>query len=287
MKLIISAAFFSVSCAAFSPIIPSRTTFGVTSRGKVVVNDNKVPFFADENVDTEEEAKAVAPSPSVVETIEEKEMTLEEEVDMLVEEEMKKSSKMSNLRNANGVDYAPWMGIDEEEETMIRSQVKAKSAARRARQEQEKSVSGNLYLDSQAQEISGTGLTTKVIDGKVELEWATKSENDTKGFVVRRRPAKTEDFTVIASYKDFGPLVSKGSDGGVYRFLDKSTTPGGWVYRITECDQNDIESDLCQCLIDVQTDAEQRGAVIAAVGFAIFAIGATAAGVLLDPMNGN
>ena len=48
---------------------------------------------------------------------------------MLVEEEMEKSPKISNLRNANDVDYAPWMGIDKEEETMIRLQVKAESAA--------------------------------------------------------------------------------------------------------------------------------------------------------------
>ena len=41
----------------------------------------------------------------------------------------KKSPKISNLRNANDVDYAPWMGIDKEEETMIRLQVKAESAA--------------------------------------------------------------------------------------------------------------------------------------------------------------
>lgn len=283
MKLIIAFAFLSASCTSFAPITTTRRTFGVTSRGgKVVVNEGNVPFFADEN---QEDTKASVMNPPK-ETSETKEMTLEEEVDMIVKQEMEKSTRMSNLRNENGVDYAPWMGIDEEEEAKIRQQVKERTAARRLRQEQEKSVSGNLYLDSQAQEISGTGLNAKVINGNVELEWATKTENDTKGFVVRRRPGKTEDFTIIASYKDFGPLVSKGSDGGVYRFLDESTTPGGWVYRITECDQNDIENDLCQCLIDVQTEAEQRAGLFAGIAFGVFAAGAVAAGVLLDPMNG-
>ena len=79
-----------------------------------------------------------------------------------------------------------------------------------------------MYLDSQAQELSGTGLSYKIIDGQVELEWATKSETDTKGFIVKRRAAKTNDYSVIASYKDWGPLASKGVDGGIYRFLDVS-----------------------------------------------------------------
>lgn len=284
MKLIINAAFLSALCTAFSPIVPPRTTFGVAARGRVIVNEGNVPFFADENVETKEDTKTV--ESDVQEMSEGEEMTLEEEVDKLVKEEMAKNVRVSNLRNANGVDYAPWMDITEEDEILIRQQIKEKTAARRLRQEQEKSVSGNLYLDSQAQEISGTGLNAKVIDGKVEIEWATKTENDTKGFVVRRRPAKTDDFSVIASYKEFGPLVSKGRDGGVYRFLDETTTPGGWVYRVTECDQNDIESDLCQCLVDVQTEEEQRAGLIAGIGFGIFAIGAVAAGVLLDPMNG-
>ena len=128
-------------------------------------------------------------------------MTEEEEVEMLVQKELKKNKRMSNLRNANGVDYAPWMNISAEDEAEIRQLMKEKNAARRAREEQEKSVSGNLYLDSQAQELSGTGLNHKIIDGAVELEWATKSEKGTKGFVVKRRAAKTNDFYVIGKSK--------------------------------------------------------------------------------------
>ena len=62
--------------------------------------------------------------------------------------------------------------------------MREKAEARRRRKEEEKSVSGNLYLDSQAQELSGTGLKYKVLDStSIELEWATKSETNTKGFV--------------------------------------------------------------------------------------------------------
>ena len=47
--------------------------------------------------------------------------TLEEEVDELTQVEVKKMKRASNLRNANGVDYAPWMKISADEEDKIRA----------------------------------------------------------------------------------------------------------------------------------------------------------------------
>lgn len=179
-----------------------------------------LPFFAQETEGKEEPAAAVSAESEP--EVDASNMTLDEEVEMLVEAEKAKMAKISKLSSANGVEYAPWMGVTEYEEAEIRKIMKEKTAARRMREEQQKDVSGNLYLDSQAQELSGTGLSYKIIDGQVELEWATKSETDTKGFIVKRRAAKTNDYSVIASYKDWGPLASKGVDGGIYRFLDVS-----------------------------------------------------------------
>lgn len=194
---------------------------------------------------------------------------------------------MSNLRNEKGVDYAPWMAISEEDEAEIRKIMKAKTVARRLREEQQRSVSGSLYLDSQAQELSGTGLKAKIIDEDVELEWATKSETDTKGFVVKRRAAKTDEFVTIASFENWGPLQSQGKEGGIYRYLDTEVPPGGWVYRVAECDNAGTESDLCQCLVEVQTKEEQQAAVIAAVSIGVLAVLAVVAGLVLDPLNGS
>ena len=70
---------------------------------------------------------------------------------------------------AKGVEYAPWMGISEAEETSIRNLMREKTEARRKRQLQEQDVSGNLFRDSQAQELSGTGLSAKIIHGEVEF----------------------------------------------------------------------------------------------------------------------
>lgn len=214
------------------------------------------------------------------------EMTLDEEVEELTRIEVTKLKRASNLRNAAGVEYAPWMNITPEEEARIKEVMKQKAEARRKRQEQEKSVSGALLMDSQAQELSGGGLRTKVIDGDIELSWATNSETSTKGYMIKRRPARTEEFQTIASYETWGPLASKGPDGGSYSFLDTSAGPGGWVYRVTECEVNGSQNDICQALVEVQTQEEQRGAVLAAVGIVALGIAAVVAGLLLDPVGG-
>lgn len=270
------AALTIASCNGF--VTPNNnlqltSAFGVrqlnTCEGSTCLKAENKPFFATEEEKTEVDLD---------------QLTEDEEVELLVQQELAKKQKMSKFRSSTGVDFAPWMNVSEEDVRKTRQIVMERTAARRARQEQERNVSGNLLRDSQAQELSGTGLNYKVIDGQVELEWATKSEDNTKGFIVKRRKAKTDTFEVIASFQDWGPLASKGADGGIYRYLDTDVIPGGWVYRISEMDNNGNESDICQCLIELQTDEEQRGAVIAAAGFAIFAVLALVAGLELDPM---
>jgi hypothetical protein len=252
----------SVSCthtAAFAPQV-SFAKLSTTGNSKSVVAARQIPFTALFAVDDDEVEAAVAA-------------------------EMNKNKKISNLRNAKGVEYAPWMKISVEDEKQIRQMVKEKAVARAKRQDQEKNVQGALLKDSQAQELSGGGLRYKIIDGSdVELEWATAKEASTLGFIVKRRAAKTDDFEVLASYETFGPLASQGKEGGVYRYLDPDMAPGGYVYRITEREKNGNENDLSQCLVDIKTAEEQRGALIAVAGFAVIAIAAVVAGSLLDPV---
>jgi hypothetical protein len=243
---------------------------------------NKVPFFAQDGVDAPEPTEA--PEAAVAAAVEEQSFEVEDEEE--ANEEVRKLKKASKMKTASGVEYAPWMNISAEDEDEIRRVMKSKANARRKRQMEEASASGALIMDSQAQELSGGGLQTKIIDGAVELEWTTSSEASTKGFQVKRRAARTEEFEVIASYEDWGPLASKGPEGGSYRYLDSNITPGGWVYRITECEASGSTNDICQALVDVQTQEEQRGAVIAAVGISVFAIAAVAAGIFLDPVGG-
>jgi hypothetical protein len=282
MKVLSTAAVLLAGASSTSAFAPSASRAAATCRSNAL--HMNVPFFAQET--KKEEPPAPAAAAAVAEEKSLDSMTMEEEVELLVQKELSKTKRMSNLRNEKGVEFAPWMGISEADENQIRALMREKTEARRKRQEQERDVTGNLYRDSQAQELSGTGLTYKIIDGEVELEWATKSESDTKGFIVKRRAAKTNDYSVIASYKDWGPLASKGKEGGIYRYLDSTAGPGGWVYRISEEDKFGNEADICQCLVEVQTEDEQRAALIAGVGFAVFAVVAVVAGIAADPMNG-
>eukprot|EP01082_Thalassiosira_pseudonana_P003277 g3192.t1 g3192 contig12:1601224-1602210(+) len=281
MKFLSTTAVLLATSSTCSAFAPSASRASVSRSSSLQMN---VPFFAQEQEKTESATAAEATAEVDEATL--NTLTEEEEVELLVQKEISKNKRMSNLRNENGVDYAPWMGISEDDENKIRALMKERTAARRARELQARDVTGNLFRDSQAQELSGTGLSYKIIDGEVELEWATKSEMDTKGFIVKRRAAKTNDYDVIASYKDWGPLASKGKEGGIYRYLDSTATPGGWVYRVSEEDSMGNQADICQCLVEVQTEDEQKQALIAGVGFAVFAVVAVIAGIAADPMNG-
>lgn len=251
--------------SAFAP-----KSFAGSKQSNVVLSENKIPFFGNSKAKSE---------PA-------EEQSLDDEIESLVQEELQKSKRMSNLRNAKGVDYAPWMNISEEDEDKIRQLMIEKKAARDKRQEQERSVTGALLMDSQAQELSGVGLSYKVLGEDVELEWATSREANTEGFLVKRRAAKTDEFEILASYEDWNSLASKGLEGGLYRFLDDTAGPGGWVYRITEIEKSGRENDISQCLVDVTTQEEQRGAIIAAGGIAVLLGGLVVAGIALDPNGG-
>ena len=210
---------------------------------------------------------------------------IDKEIEDMVDKEMGKSAKLGKMRNEqSGMEYAPWLKVTEKDEVNMRQIMKEKAVARAKREQQEKEVSGSLLMDSQAQELSGTGLRGKLVDGNcVELEWATATEKLTEGFIIKRRAAKTSDFEVIASYENYGPLASKGGEGSLYRYLDEGVPPGGWVYRITECETNGAMNDLSQCLVEIQTEDEMAATKFAAIGFGAFAVLALVAGSLLDP----
>ena len=97
----------------------------------------------------------------------------------------------------------------------------------------------------------------KIIDeGSVELEWSVGGETGTEGYVVRRRPQRSEDWSEIASYKTFGALASQGD--GIYRFLDETSEPGNaYVYRVTEVGTDGKNNDLCQALVEIETQGEK------------------------------
>ena len=75
-----------------------------------------------------------------------------------------------------------------------------------------------------------------------------------------------------------------GPDGGIYEWLDASTEPGRWIYRISDTDKRGRDSDLCQTLVEIETDSEQKGTVFALAGLGAILVGLVGAGALFDPL---
>lgn len=276
----LSALLVVESCTAFIPATSKTRNFGLAShhfhsgRKACSTELKNTPFFAQDETETTSTAANT-------------EETQEEEIDRLVKEQIEKMKRVSKLSSVtSGVDFAPWMKATQEDTERIRKSVTDKVIASRARADQQKKTTGTLYMDSQAQELSGTGLKCKVIDESVELEWATSVETDTVGYVVKRRKARTENFEEIADYKTWNPLVSRGVDGGIYRYMDADIGPGGWVYRISEVDSSGAQNDICQSLVEIQTADEKKAGLIAGVGIVGIGLIAVIAGILADPMGG-
>jgi len=200
------------------------------------------------------------------------------DVDEYREGQKKKMPK--GMYNADGKPYAPWMMDSVDPEAAKRS-----IEERRARKAAEKkAVQGALAVDPQAMELSGVGLKYKMIGDEVELSWGTGDETGNVGFIVTKRAGGSDDWQVVASYKDWAPLNSKGPEGGQYTFMDPDSQRGPWVYRVSDVNEAGVTSDLCQTLVEVQDEGEQLAAKALAVGIVVVLGGFVAAGFLLDPL---
>ncbi|CAM9359031.1 unnamed protein product [Choristocarpus tenellus] len=233
-------------------------------------------------------------TPNVVRTSTALRMTAEEEVEEEVEEGVegvgeepevgKKTKAPTWMFNDKGVAYAPWMvdAFDPENLAKVQASIEARKAAEAAAVPE---AQGALAKDPQKMELSGLGLQTKKLGDAVELIWRTGDETGNLGFIVSRRAAKTDEWVEIASFRDWPPLNSKGSKGGVYSFVDENSgEEGRWVYRISDMSESGVKNDLCQALVELESSstAMQTKLIVAGVGVAFAAV--VAAGVFLDPM---
>ncbi|KAG5187018.1 hypothetical protein JKP88DRAFT_235617 [Tribonema minus] len=188
------------------------------------------------------------------------------------------------MYNKNGVAYAPWM-VDTFDPENIAKVEAAMEARRLAKLNTVAESVGDLARDPQAMELSGLGLNIKQVNGNdVELEWKTGDEAGNLGFVVSKRRGKTDEWTQIASYKDWAPLNSKGEQGGRYTFVDPDCEQGTWVYRVSDVNSNGSRNDLCQALIEVQSASDALQAKAAVALFGVVVVAAIASAFLIDPL---
>ncbi|CAM9947413.1 unnamed protein product [Chrysoparadoxa australica] len=169
--------------------------------------------------------------------------------------------------NEQGRALAPWM-LDQFDPENLKKTEEAAAArkAARARAIEEASAQGDLARDPQQMELSGLGLRSKMIGDDVELTWRTGDETGNKGFIISKRAGKSDAWQVVGSYANYPPLNSKGPDGGTYRFIDPETELGTWIYRVTDVNESGKKNDLCQALVEVQTEGEQAAVKIAVAG---------------------
>ena len=216
--------------------------------------------------------------------VDEEETISAEEIEIRREAAMIAKKKRSNMYNENGVAYAPWMvnQVDEEAYNTAKE-------LRKMRKKQEKAsavTSEGAYFstDLQGDELSGAGLSFKILGDEVELSWSTQSEPDNLGYQVQKRAARSEQWFTVATYEDWAPLVSKGSNGGSYSIIDPESETGDWIYRVVDCDRAGRNTVLCQALVEVQTPGEKALQYVLAGGFVAVFGGFMAAGSLLDPI---
>jgi len=185
----------------------------------------------------------------------------------------KKARKM--MYNENGVAYAPWVSKQIDEDAIIDDLIRKEKGT-------EFKAAKTSILDRGEIEAA-EGMRWRMQGNQVDLAWGTGGELDNQGFIVEKRPSYGGDFAEIASFREVSGLVSKGEQGGRYRYTDPSTAGGSWIYRVTDCDSKGETNVLCQCFVEVQTESENQQQAAVAIAFAGLLIVASAAGYALNP----
>lgn len=180
-----------------------------------------------------------------------------------------------NLFREDGTPYAPWMADfpTEYNNAVIKRRTDA---------------TGRLAADPQRGELSGVGITWKVVgdNDALEVSWATGSEDGNVGFVVYRRRGKSDKWEKLADYRSKPiELKTKGPEGGSYKFSVPDPEPGTWVYRVSDVDTNDNVADLAQVLVEIESAEDSKIQKIALVSLLIILAIAFGIGVFLDPQS--
>eukprot|EP00600_Ochromonadales_sp_CCMP1393_P006567 CAMPEP_0174956018 /NCGR_PEP_ID=MMETSP0004_2-20121128/1298_1 /TAXON_ID=420556 /ORGANISM="Ochromonas sp., Strain CCMP1393" /LENGTH=233 /DNA_ID=CAMNT_0016203999 /DNA_START=117 /DNA_END=818 /DNA_ORIENTATION=- len=204
----------------------------------------------------------------------EKEVIPENETEAEQTERLRKKAKRM-MFNENGVAYAPWMSKQIDEDAMV-------DLLRRKEAGGDSKGKKTSVLDRGEIE-SSEGMKWRMSGNQVDLAWITGTEEDNLGYIIEKRPSYGGDFQEIASFNEVSALQSKGLSGGRYRYTDPSTAAGSWIYRVKDCDEGGEQNVLCQCFVEVQTDAENKSQVLVAAGLVGFFVAAAALGYSLDP----
>lgn len=178
-----------------------------------------------------------------------------------------------SLFKPDGTPYAPWMADmpTDGDKSVI---------------QQRKDAAAKLAVDPQSGELSGAGLTWKMLGDELVLAWATGAEENNRGFVIYRRESKAAEWVKLADFRDApAELASIGPEGGSYSFLVRDPQPGSWMYRVSDCDMKNNVTDLAQVLVEVESAEDKNLQKIALAALLIVLALAAFAGISLDPLS--
>ncbi|PJJ59173.1 T9SS type A sorting domain-containing protein [Hymenobacter chitinivorans] len=96
--------------------------------------------------------------------------------------------------------------------------------------------------------VSLVSFTAQALKGGVQLQWATATEDLSRGFTVERRAAAQPTWQSL-KYLEAQGSASRGAD---YRYVDATAQPGTWYYRLRQTDRNDLETVLPVAVVTVR-----------------------------------
>jgi len=187
------------------------------------------------------------------------------------------SENPGNLYGPDGRAYAPWMV------GKVAEKVSAKRVDSKSKREREAEFAGR------GAELSGVGgLQSKLLGDEVRLEFSVVDEEESKGYIISRRPGGSGDeaFQVIADYLTPGAMLAAGNLNGEYSYVDGSVTPGSWVYKVQEEDAEGNKTYLSQTIIEVPSNSDKVKTLVSAAVLGGILTALTVAGISLDPQNG-
>lgn len=182
----------------------------------------------------------------------------------------------ASLYGPDGVPYAPWM-VGKVSEGPSKLKGDGKTTEQR-----------EFEYAGRGQELSGSGMSCKLLGDEVRLGWNVGSESNSKGYLVVRRPGGSEEeaFKTIADYLTPGANLAAGAINGEYSYVDGTATPGVWVYRVIEEDMDGKKTFLSQSIIEVPSSSDKVKTLVAGgVLVSLLALGAFI-GSVADPQNG-
>jgi hypothetical protein len=153
----------------------------------------------------------------------------------------------ASMYGPDGKAYAPWM-VGKVQENVVK-----KARPKKSQDEVDFMWAGR---GAELAGAGGGGLQAKLLGDEVRLAFTVGKEDNSRGYIVSKRPGGSEDdaYKIVADYKTPGADLGAGQLNGDYSYVDGDTTPGVWVYRVQEEDLDGKRMTLSQTIIEVPSN---------------------------------